>query len=335
MKYVKLYENFFKAMELAADRAHEPVPFKKKEKSVKPEKETRLEEEPIEPKEPVQTSTDTEEDTVETTTEAPKTEEPKTFKDWLAAKVAKVVECDETSESTGCWVELENGTSCQWSISMEDYPTVEASFKLGSDTVYLDDVTSGKIAREYYTKQREYDPKPWAECVLKVGAEFPDFMRRMEKEAINRATDQDRELSKIIAAKFGNTEKANESLIELMQMGIVGPNELNIVTLHTEHVPKGDSRHYGLDLAGWLALKREAANRGIFLTGGFSLPEIIGISWDGPAESFPEFREILKTLPAPPFKEWFKSHLPGSYDSYWNEVEKYKTEQYHETIKTF
>ena len=314
-------------MELAADRAHKPVPFKKKEKpvkQVKPEKTAEIEEEPTEPKEPVETTPDTEEDTVETPTEAPKTEEPKTFKDWLTAKVEKVVECDETPESTRCWVELDNETSCQWSISMEDYPTVEASFKLGVDTVYLDDVTAGRIAREYYTKQREYDPKPWAESVLKVGAEFPDFMRRMEKEAINRATDQDRELSKIIAAQFGTVEKTDESLIELMNLGLVDRSDLNLTTLHTEHVPKGDSRHYGLDPAGWLALKREAANRGIFLAGGFSLPEIIGISWDGPAESFPEFREILKTLPAPPFKEWFKSHLPGSYDSYWIEVANYK-----------
>jgi hypothetical protein len=197
-------------MELAADRAHKPVPFKKKEKSVKqvkPEKTAEIEKEPTEPKEPVETTTDTEEDTVETTTEAPKTEEPKTFKDWLTGKVKKLVEFEETDESVKCWAELENETSCQWSISMEDYPTVEASFKLGSDTVYLDDVTAGRIAREYYTKQREYDPKPWTESVLKVGAQFPDFMRRMEKEAINRATDQDRELSKIIAEDFSTKKQ--------------------------------------------------------------------------------------------------------------------------------
>ena len=211
---------------------------------------------------------------------------------------------------------------------MEDYPTVEASFKLGSDTVYLHDVTAGRIAREYYTKQREYDPKPWAESVLKVGAEFPDFMRRMEKEAINRATDQDRALSKIIAAQFGNTEKANESLIELMQMGIFDRSELTLVTLHTEHMPKGDSRHYGLDLAGWTALKRAAAELGIFRTGGFALPGVIGISWDGPVESFDEFRKMLFKLPAPPFKEWFSSHkYTNDSDQYWSEVEKYKTKQ--------
>jgi hypothetical protein len=207
LKYIKLYENFFEDMERAADQAHKPVPFKKKEKPVEPKQDTEIEEEPTELKKPVETTTNTEEDTVETTTEAPKTEEPKTFKDWLTGKVKKLVEFEETGESVKCWAELENETSCQWSISMEDYPTVEASFKLGSDTVYLDDVTAGRIAREYYTKQREYDPKPWTESVLKVGAQFPDFMRRMEKEAINRATDQDRELSKIIAEDFSTKKQ--------------------------------------------------------------------------------------------------------------------------------
>jgi len=119
------------------------------------------------------------------------------------------VECEETEQSVKCWAELENGTSCQWSISMEDYPTVEASFKLGEDTVYLDNDTAGEIAREYYTGKRKYDPKPWTECVLKVGTEFPDFMRRMEKGAINRATDQDIELSKQIATEFG-TQKTGK-----------------------------------------------------------------------------------------------------------------------------
>lgn len=326
MKYIKLYENFFKDMELAADRAHEPVPFKKKSLKSKSDPEPKPEKSMVdskpepkpEPKEPV----------TDTTTEAPIEKEPADFKSWLGDKVKKVVECNETSDSTKCWVELENGTSIQWSISMEDYPTVEASFKLGPDTVYLDDVTAGKIAREYYTKKREYDPKAWAECVLKIGAGFPDFMRRMEKEAINRATDQDIELSKIISAEFSTQEEVDESVIELMKMGILDPSDLNLVTLHTEHMPKGNSRHYGLDTEDWLALKRQAADLGIFHTGGFSLPEVIGISWDGPFESFDEFQKILFKLPAPPFKQWFRAHRFQS-DSvdYWNKVENYKTEQ--------
>ncbi len=205
LKYVKLYENFFEDMERAADQAHKPVPFKKQEKKPKPEPAAEPEEDQGKVQEPAETGP--EEDTTETTTEAPAPEEPKTFKDWLTGKVEKLVEFEETDESVKCWAELENETSCQWSISMEDYPTVEASFKLGSDTVYLDDVTAGRIAREYYTKQREYDPKPWTESVLKVGAQFPDFMRRMEKEAINRATDQDRELSKIIAEDFSTKKQ--------------------------------------------------------------------------------------------------------------------------------
>ena len=207
LKYVKLYENFFEDMERAADQAHKPVPFKKQEKKPKPEPQAEPQEEPVKVQEPAETRP--EEDTTETTTEAPAPEEPKTFKDWLTGKVKKLVEFEETDQSVRCWAELENETSCQWSISMEDYPTVEASFKLGADTVYLDDDTSGEIAREYYTKKREYDPKPWTECVLQVGAQFPDFMRRMEKEAINRATDQDIELSKIIAAEFG-TQKTGK-----------------------------------------------------------------------------------------------------------------------------
>ncbi len=205
MKYVKLYENFFEDMERAADQAHEPVPFKKKEKKIKPEAEP--EEKPVKVQEPAQT--EPEEDTTKTTTDAPVAEEPKSFKDWLVTKVKKIAECEETEQSVKCWAELENETSCQWSISMEDYPTVEASFKLGENTVYLDNDTAGEIAREYYTGKREYDPKLWTECVLKVGTEFPDFMRRMEKEAINRATDQDIELSKQIAVRFG-TQKTGK-----------------------------------------------------------------------------------------------------------------------------
>jgi len=204
LKYVKLYENFFEDMERAADQAHKPVPFKKPEKKPKPEPAAEPKEAPIEVQEPAETGPE------EDTTEAPVAEEPKTFKDWLTGKVKKLVECEETDQSVKCWAELENGTSCQWSISMEDYPTVEASFKLGENTVYLDNDTAGEIAREYYTKKREYDPKPWTECVLKVGAEFPDFMRRMEKEAINRATDQDIELSKQVAAEFGTQKNRNK-----------------------------------------------------------------------------------------------------------------------------
>ena len=314
-------------MELAADRAHKPVPFKKKEKPVEPEQDTEIEEEPTEPKKPVDTTTDTEEDTVETTTEAPKTEEPKTFKDWLSAKVEKVVECDETPESTRCWVELDNETSCQWSISMEDYPTVEASFKLGSDTVYLDDVTAGRIAREYYTKQREYDPKPWAESVLKVGAEFPDFMRRMEKEAINRATDQDRELSKIIAAEFTTPTDINESFAdqyEMIRMGIMDPNDLDLITMHTEHQNKGQNRHYGLDAESWFALNKRAAEMGIVRVSGFATSEVYGITWEGPHDAIESFMEVLKTLPDPPIKEWFgQNRTLNNNASYWSEIEKY------------
>lgn len=171
-------------MELAAAMAHEPVPADsrvKKPKAVKA----------AEPK-----------------PAGPQTSEPEiqeNFKSWLSGRVERVIDCTETADSTDCWVELENGTLIKWAISMEDYPSVEASFKLGEDTVYLDDVTAGKIAREYYEKKREYDPKAWADCVLTIGTQFPKFMRRMEIEAINRATDQDIELSKLIAKEFGTT----------------------------------------------------------------------------------------------------------------------------------
>ena len=208
MKYIKLYENFFEDMERAADQAHKTIPFKKPEKKLKPKSEAEPDEERVEVQEPAETQQA--ENTTNTTTEEPVAEEPRSFKDWLTANVKKLVECEETEQSVKCWAELENGTSCQWSISMEDYPTVEASFKLGEEVVYLDNDTSGEIAREYYTGKREYDPKPWTECVLQVGAEFPDFMRRMKKGSINRATDQDIELSKQIAVGFGTQKTGSK-----------------------------------------------------------------------------------------------------------------------------
>lgn len=317
LKYIKLYENFFKDMELAADKAHEPVPLKKKEP--KPEKTMPKVEEP----EPVETSTEVEADQ----TSADSTpSEAADFKSWLSGKVKRVVECDETPDSTKCWVELENGTSIQWSISMEDYPTVEASFKLGEDTVYMDDVTSGRIAREYYTKKREYDPKAWAECVLKIGAGFPDFMRRMEKEAINRATDQDIELSKLISAEFGTQEKMDESMIELMKLGIIQPDDLDLVTLRTEHQSNGSNPHYGLSPDQWFKLKQTAADLGIFHSSGYATGEVYGTSWTGPSNSFTEFTKRLRSLPNPPIREWFSSHKSkNDGELYRNEVEKYTT----------
>lgn len=192
MKYIKLFENFFKDMELAAARVHEPV-LVDKPKEIQVEKPEPEAEAPKPEEKPAETPQETPE-TTETTTAAP--EEPKTFKDWLATQVQEVVECTDESESNKCWVKLENGTSIQWEISMEDYPSVSVSYKLGEDTVYLNDDVSGDIAREYYESKREYDPKLWAQKCLQIGKAFPAFVRRMEREAINRATDQDDQLSK-------------------------------------------------------------------------------------------------------------------------------------------
>lgn len=312
-------------MERAADQAHKPVPFKKPEKKLKPKSEAEPDEERVEVQEPAETQQV--EDTTDTTAETPDAEEPASFKDWLTTRVKKLVECEETDQSVTCWAELENGTACQWSISMEDYPTVEASFKLGSDTVYLDDVTAGRIAREYYTKQREYDPKPWAECVLKVGAEFPDFMRRMEKKAINRATDQDRELSKILAAEFTTPTDINESFANqyaLIRIGLMDPNDLDLITMHTEHQNKGQNRHYGLDAESWFVLKKRAAEMGIVTVSGFATSEVYGITWEGPHDAIESFMEVLKTLPDPPIKEWFgQNRTLNNNASYWSEIEKY------------
>ena len=194
MKYLKLYENFFKDMELAADRAHEPVFVDEP----KPEVAEPVEEPAQEPA--AQTPEPKADEPVETTTLAP---EPATYQDWLKTQVEEVVECTEGPKSVKCWVKLENGTSIQWELSMEEYPNCSASFKLGEDTVYLDDDTSGDIAREYYEKKREYDPKLWATKCIEMGKRFPQFMRRMEREAINRATDQDKQLSYEFAKIWG------------------------------------------------------------------------------------------------------------------------------------
>jgi len=192
MKYVKLFENFFKDMELAADRAHEPVFVDEPKAAV---------EEPVDQPEPESDPAASAEEPVETTTQAP---EPATYQDWLKAQVQEVVECTETPKSVKCWVKLENGTSIQWECSMEDYPSVSASYKLGEDTIYLDDDTAGKIAREYYEKKRDYDPKFWATKCLQMGKKFPEFMRRMEREAINRATDQDEQFSTDFLKNWGS-----------------------------------------------------------------------------------------------------------------------------------
>lgn len=177
-------------MELAADRAHEPVLVDEpKPEAEEPTEEPQAKEPEVKTEEPV-----------ETTTQAP---EPVGYQDWLKTQVEKVVECTETERSVKCWVELENGTSIQWELSMEDYPNCSASYKLGENTVYLDDDTSGDIAREYYEKKREYDPKFWATKCIQMGKRFPEFMRRMEREAINRATDQDEQLSYEFAKIWG------------------------------------------------------------------------------------------------------------------------------------
>jgi hypothetical protein len=196
MKYLRLFENFFKDMELAADHAHDPVLVDKPEDHASQEP-AEVEEEPV--KKPAEDSTEE--------TEAPK---PKDFNSWLSGKVKKIVELtDEPNLSKG-WIELENGTSIQWELSQIDYPVVAASFKLGKDTVYMHDDTAGDLAREYYEKKREHDPKAWLSVLLKVGAQFPALLADWKKKGINRATDQDKKLGEIIAKKSKVT-KVDES----------------------------------------------------------------------------------------------------------------------------
>lgn len=190
MKYLRLFENFFADIESAVSNAGQPVLARKPHDSVQPEKPTLAK--PEKPKKKKKL------DQVETTED-----EPNSYGEWLKAQVKEVVEFDESDKGNKVWVRLENGVSIQWEISMEDYPMVSASFKLGPDTIYLDDDTAGEIAKEFYDRKREYDPKAWATAMISSANELPQMKRDWEKRAVNRATDQDQEFSVVIADKFG------------------------------------------------------------------------------------------------------------------------------------
>ena len=190
MKYLRLFENFFADIESTVSNAGQPVLARKPQDSVQPEKHTLAK--PEKPKKKKKL------DQVETTED-----EPNSYGEWLKTQVKEVVEFDESDKGNKVWVRLENGVSIQWEISMEDYPMVSASFKLGPDTIYLDDDTAGEIAKEFYDKKREYDPKAWATAMISSANELPQMKRDWEKRAVNRATDQDQEFSVVIADKFG------------------------------------------------------------------------------------------------------------------------------------
>lgn len=193
MKHIKLFENFFADVESAVSNASKPVLARQ------PKPETQ-ETQPIDNQKVEPTKTSEPEQEVE----------PKTFGEWLKSHVKEVVEFSETPKSNKVWVRLKNGVSIQWEISMEDYPLVSASFKLGPDTVYLDDDTAGEIAKEFYEKKREYDPQAWATAMIAAAKDLPDLKRDWEKRAINRATDQDQEFSVVIADKFGTKKTGNK-----------------------------------------------------------------------------------------------------------------------------
>lgn len=190
MKYLRLFENFFADIESAVSNAGQPVLARKPQDSVQPEKPTLAK--PEKPKKKKKL------DQVETTED-----EPNSYGEWLKTQVKEVVEFDESDKGNKVWVRLENGVSIQWEISMEDYPMVSASFKLGPDTIYLDDDTAGEIAKEFYDRKREYDPNAWATAMISSANELPQMKRDWEKRAVNRATDQDQEFSVVIADKFG------------------------------------------------------------------------------------------------------------------------------------
>ena len=190
MKYLRLFENFFADIESAVSNAGQPVLARKPQDSVQPEKPTLAK--PEKPKKKKKL------DQVETTED-----EPNSYGEWLKTQVKEVVEFDESDKGNKVWVRLENGVSIQWEISMEDYPMVSASFKFGPDTIYLDDDTAGEIAKEFYDRKREYDPKAWATAMISSANELPQMKRDWEKRAVNRATDQDQEFSVVIADKFG------------------------------------------------------------------------------------------------------------------------------------
>lgn len=197
MKHIKLFENFFADIESAVSNASKPV-FARE-----PKPDTQVVDKSPKPVD----SKPVKKDSVE----SPEPEsEPKTFGDWLKSRVKEVVEFSETPKSNKVWVRLKNGVSIQWEISMEDYPLVSASFKLGPDTVYLDDDTAGEIAKEFYEKKRDYDPISWATAMIAAAKDLPELKRDWEKRAINRATDQDQEFSVVIADKFGTKKTDNK-----------------------------------------------------------------------------------------------------------------------------
>lgn len=197
MKHIKLFENFFADIESAVSQAGQPV-LAREPKSEEPAPEPKLEK----PKKEVSSKP------VDSEPVEPK--EPETYGDWLKTQVKEVVEFNETPKGNKVWIRLKNGVSVQWEISMEDYPLVSASFKLGPDTVYLDDDTAGEIAKEFYDKKREYDAKTWATAMISAANELPQMKRDWEKRAINRATDQDQEFSVVIADKFGTKKTGNK-----------------------------------------------------------------------------------------------------------------------------
>ena len=85
--------------------------------------------------------------------------------------------------------------------------------EFGETIVYLTDEIAGKYGTELYEETREYRPKSWASGIIRTGMKLPEYTEKWERLAINRATDQDADISKYIAQQFDikPNEKRNSS----------------------------------------------------------------------------------------------------------------------------
>lgn len=193
------------------------IPIKPKAKpgpDVKPKVDPKVEDTPksepkVEDKPKEEHVTEPDKESVKKSDQEPKQiKQPETestsseFRNWIDSLGIEIIELEETDKSNKAWINLKNGVSIRWEISLIDYPYVSASFKLGEDVVYLTDAIAGKYATQIYEETREYRPKSWASGIIRAGLKLPEYKRRWEKRAINRATDQDADFSKYIGSLF-------------------------------------------------------------------------------------------------------------------------------------
>jgi hypothetical protein len=200
MRHIKLFENWFQDMEdlVRQERNKESRQSVPKQMAAKPVDQEDADEPKVE--EPIETTPKQGEQP-----EEPKKEEPKDFRGWLASQagVKAVKEAEDSDLASKCWVDLENGVSAKWEISMEDYPFLSASFKQDNIVIEFADDPAGDIARELYKKTREYESKAWAQAVIKAGLQVPQTILDAEKKGKTRISDWDDAISAVITDILG------------------------------------------------------------------------------------------------------------------------------------